>query len=162
MPVRQSTSGWKICFLIRLSKPTKSRIIVTGDKTRDEVEVVLRKKSGVEGIFTGSVPTRYGTTPVADETLDVQGDEEIRATYTPNFSRRELPRRRRFSPTPTKEFADISQSLGADGTPVRHFNIGIPLHFRLEDADLNLDAFKVESTELKGCDRSTGNVNYPL
>ena len=36
-----------------------------------------------------------------------------------------------------------------DGTPIRHFNVGIPLHFRVEDADLNVDSFTVESTELK-------------
>ena len=72
------------------------KITVAGDKTKDEVEVILQKKLGTEGIFTGSVPTRYGTTPVADGTLDVQGDEEIRATLYTKFSGRELPRRRRF------------------------------------------------------------------
>ena len=36
-----------------------------------------------------------------------------------------------------------------DGTLVRHFNVDIPLHFRLEDADLNVNSFKVESTELR-------------
>ena len=83
------------------------KISVTGDKTRDEVEVILRKRSGAEGIFTGSVPTRYGTTAVADETLDVQGDEEIRATYTPKFPRGELPCRRGFRLTLTKEWVGI-------------------------------------------------------
>ena len=124
------------------------KITVTGDKTRDEVEVTLRKKSGVEGIFTGSVPTRYGTTPVADKTLDVQGDEEIRAIYTPNFLGVNYP--------VVEDFAYANRGVRGyfaitrgDGTPVRHFNIGIPLHFRLEDADLNLDSFKVESTVLK-------------
>ena len=124
------------------------KVIVTGDKTGDEVEVVLRKKSGVEGIFTGSVPTRYGTTPVADETLDVQGDEEIRATYTPTFLGVNYPvvEDSAYTNKGVRGYVAITRS---DGTPVRHFNIGIPLHFRLEDADLNLDAFKVESTELK-------------
>ena len=124
------------------------KITVTGDKTRDRVEVTLRKKSGVEGIFTGSVPTRYGTTPIADETLDVQGDEEIRATYTPNFLGVNYP--------VVEDFAYANKGLRGylaitrrDGTPVRYFNVGISLHFRLEDADLNLDSFKVESTDLK-------------
>ena len=124
------------------------KITVTGDKTADEVGVTLRKKSGVEGIFTGSVPTRYGTTPIADDTLDVQGDEEIRATYTPTFLGVNYP--------VVEDFAYASKGVRGylaitreDGTPVRHFNVGIPLHFRLEDADLNLDSFKVESTELK-------------
>ena len=124
------------------------KIAVSGDKTRDQVEVILRKKSGAEGIFTGSVPTRYGTTPVADETLDVQGDEEIRATYTPNFLGVNYP--------VVEDSAHVNKGVRGylaitrgDGTLVRHFNVGISLHFRLEDADLNLDPFKVESTALK-------------
>ena len=124
------------------------KITVTGDKTRDGVEVILRKKSGVEGIFTGSVPTRYGTTPVADETLDIQGDEEIRATYTPNFLGVNYPVVEDFAYANKGVRGYLAITRG-DGTLVRHFNVGIPLHFRLEDADLNLDSFKVESTELK-------------
>ena len=124
------------------------KITVTGDKTRDRVEVILRKKSGVEGIFTGSVPTRYGTTPVADETLDIQGDEEIRATYTPNFLGVNYPVVEDFAYANKGVRGYLAITRG-DGTLVRHFNVGIPLHFRLEDADLNLDSFKVESTELK-------------
>ena len=124
------------------------KIVVTGDKTGDEVEVILRKKSGGEGIFTGSVPTRYGTTPVADETLDVQGDEEIRATYTPIFLGVNYPVVKDSAYVNKGVRGYLAITLG-DGTLVRHFNIGIPLHFRLEDADLNLDSFKVESTELR-------------
>ena len=124
------------------------KITVTGDKTRDRVEVILRKKSGVEGIFTGSVPTRYGTKPIADETLDIQGDEEIRATYTPNFLGVNYPIVEDFAYTNKGVRGYLAITRG-DGTLVRHFNVGIPLHFRLEDADLNLDSFKVESTELK-------------
>ena len=124
------------------------QITVTGDKTRDEVEVILRKKSGVEGIFTGSVPTRYGTTPVADETLDVQGDEEIRAIYTPNFLGVNYPVVEDSAYANKGVRGHLAITRG-DGTPVQHFNVGIPLHFRLEDADLNLDSFKVESTKLR-------------
>ena len=116
------------------------KITVTGDKTRDRVEVILRKKSGVEGIFTGSVPTRYGTTPVADETLDIQGDEEIRATYTPNFLGVNYPVVEDFAYANKGVRGYLAITRG-DGTLVRHFNVGIPLHFRLEDADLNLDSF---------------------
>ena len=124
------------------------QITVTGDKTRDEVEVILRKKSGVEGIFTGSVPTRYGTTPVADETLDVQGDEEIRAIYTPNFLGVNYPVVEDSAYANKGVRGHLAITRG-DGTPVQHFNVGIPLHFRLEDVDLNLDSFKVESTKLR-------------
>ena len=102
------------------------KITVAGDKTRDAFEVTLRKKSGPEGIFTGSVPTRYGTTPVADETLDVQGDEEIRATYTPNFLGVNYPVVEDFAYT-NKGVRGYLAITHGDGIPVRHF-IGIPLH----------------------------------
>ena len=124
------------------------KITVTGDKTRDGVEVILYKRLGGEGVFIGSVPTRYGTTPVADETLDVQGDEEIRAVYTPNFLGVNYPI--------VEDLAYVNKGVRGyvtitreDGTPVRHFNVGVPLHFRVEDADLNLDSFEVESADLK-------------
>lgn len=124
------------------------KITVTGDKTKDEVDVTLHKKSRTEGIFTGSLPTRYGTTPVTDETLDVQGDEEIRATYTPNFLGVNYPIVEDFAYTNKGVRGNLAITR-ADGTLIRHFNVGAPLHFRLEDADLNLDSFKIESTDLK-------------
>jgi hypothetical protein len=121
------------------------KIMVSGDKTRDVVEVVLRRKLGTEGIFTGSVPTQYGTTPVADETLDVQGDEEIRAIYSPNFLGVNYPVVEDVAYTNKGVRGYLAITRGG-GTPVRHFNVGSPLHFRLEDADLNSDSFRVEST----------------
>ena len=123
------------------------KIMVTGDKTGDGVEVILRRKLGTEGIFTGSVPTRYGTTPVADETLDVQGDEEIRAIYTPNFLGVNYPvvEDSAYTNKGVRGYLAVTRS---DGTLVQHFNVGSTLHFRLEDADLNLDFFKAESTTL--------------
>ena len=124
------------------------KLTVTGDKTRDGVKVTLHKRSTVEGIFTGSVPTRYGTTAVADETLDVQGDEEIRAIYTPNFLGVNYPVVE-DSAYVNKGVRGYLRIIREDGTPVRHFNIGVPLHFRLEDEDLNLDSFRIESTDLK-------------
>ena len=124
------------------------KITVTGDKTKDKVDVTLYKKSRTEGIFTGSVPTQYGTTPVTDETLEVQGDEEIRATYTPNFLGVNYPVVEDFSYT-NKGVSGYLAITREDGTPIRHFNVGVPLHFRLEDADLNLDSFKIESAGLR-------------
>lgn len=123
------------------------KIMVVGNKTKDEVEVILQKKLGTEAIFTGSVPTRYGTTPVADGTLDVQGDEEIRAIYTPNFFGVNYPivEDSAYTNQGVRGYLAVTR---ADGTSVRHFNIGRPLYFRVEDADLNLDFFKVESTIL--------------
>ena len=135
-------------FLTTVVEADEVKIMVTGDKTRDGVEVILRKRSGTEGVFTGSVPTRYGTRPVADDTLDVQGDEEIRAIYTPNFLGVNYPvvEDSAYANKGVRGYLAISQG---DGAPIQHFNVGAPLHFRLEDPDLNLDSFKVESTNLK-------------
>ena len=135
-------------FLTTVVEADEVKITVTGDKTRDGVEVTLHKRPGTEGIFTGSVPTRYGTTPVADEVLDVQGDEEIRATYTPNFLGVNYPivEDSAYANKGVRGYLAITRG---DGTPIQHFNVGVPLHFRLEDPDLNLDSFKVESTNLK-------------
>ena len=135
-------------FLTTVVEADEVKIMVTGDKTGDWVEVILRKRSGTEGIFTGSVPTRYGTRPVADETLDIQGDEEIRAIYTPNFLGVNYPvvEDSAYANKGVRGYLAITRG---DGTPIQHFNVGVPIHFRLEDPDLNLDSFKVESTNLK-------------
>ena len=122
-------------------------ITVTGDKTRDLVEVTLTKKLGAEGLFVGSVPTRYGTTPVADGTLDVQGDEEIRAIYTPDFASVNNPivEDHAYANKGDRGYLVITRR---DGVPVRHFNVASPLYFQLTDADLNLDPFVAESANL--------------
>ncbi len=135
-------------FLTTIVKADEVKIMVSGDKTGDRVEVILGKRLGTEGIFTGAVPTRYGTTPVADETLDVQGDEEIRATYTPNFLGVNYPVVEDFAYTNRGTRGYLAITRG-DGSPIQHFNVGVPLHFRLEDSDLNRDSFKIESTALK-------------
>ncbi|MCZ6681163.1 MAG: discoidin domain-containing protein [Candidatus Poribacteria bacterium] len=123
-------------------------IAVVSDTTNDRVEVTLSKKLGAEGIFVASLPTRYGTTPVADETLDVQGGEEIRAIYTPNFPNVNNPvvEDSAYTNKGSRGYIVITRK---DGATIRHFNIGMPLYFRLQDADLNLDPFVVESTNIK-------------
>ncbi len=124
------------------------KVTVTGNKTNDEAKVVLMAIPEAEGVFVASIPTRYGTTPVADGTLDVQSDEEIRAVYAPDFP---------FADAVTVEDrAYVNKGVRGrlmitrqDGTIIRYFNPGNPLHFQLEDADLNLDAFVVESTPIQ-------------
>ena len=134
-------------FLSTVVSDDTVKVTVTGNKTNDEAEVLLRAVPEVEGVFIASIPTRYGTTPVADGTLDVQGDEEIRAVYASDFP---------FAYAVTVEdHAYVNKGVRGrlmitrqDGTIVRYFNPGSPLHFQLEDTDLNLDAFVVESTPI--------------
>ena len=124
------------------------QVTVTGNKTNDEAEVLLKAVPEVEGVFIASIPTRYGTTPVADGTLDVQGDEEIRAVYASDFP---------FAYAVTVEDrAYVNKGVRGrlmitrqDGTIIRFFNPGSRLHFQLEDADLNLDAFAQESSHIQ-------------
>ena len=124
------------------------KVTVTGNKTNDEAEVLLRAIPEVEGVFVASIPTRYGTTPVADGTLDVQGDEEIRAVYMPDlpFANAVAVEDRAYVNKGVRGRLIITRQ---DGTIIRYFNPGSPLHFQLEDADLNLDAFVVESTPIQ-------------
>ena len=124
------------------------KVTVTGNKTNDEAEVLLKAVPEVEGVFIASIPTRYGTTPVSDGTLDVQGDEEIRAVYASDFP---------FAYSVTVEdSAYVNKGVRGrlmitrqDGTIIRYFNPGSPMHFQLEDADLNRDAFVQESSHLQ-------------
>ena len=123
------------------------QITVSGNKTQDRVKVILRKRPEAQGVFTAFVPTRYGTSPIADETLDVQGAEEIRAVYNP--------------PSPIVQDFGIADYtyvnygvrgnlsiVNQDGTRLGNFNIGSALYFRLEDADLNSDPFMTETAKI--------------
>ena len=123
------------------------QITVTGNKTQDRVEVTLRKHPEVQGVFTAFVPTRYGTSPIADETLDVQGAEEVRAVYNP--------------PSPIVQDFGIADYtyvnygvrgnlsiVNQDGSHLGNFTIGSTLYFRLEDADLNADPFVAETVKI--------------
>ena len=122
-------------------------ITVSGNKTQDSVRVTLRKHPEAPGVFTAFVPTRYGASPIADGTLDVQGAEEVRAVYNP--------------PSPIVQDFGIADYtyvnhgvrgnlsiVNQDGTLLSNFNIGRSLYFRLEDADLNADPFVAESAAI--------------
>ena len=135
-------------FLSAVAGDDTIKVAVAGNKTNDKAEVVLKAIPEAEGVFTASIPTRYGTTPVADGTLDVQGDEEIRAVYTSGipFANAIAVEDRAYVNKGVRGRLMITRR---DGTIIRYFNPGSPLHLQLEDADLNLDAFVVESTTIQ-------------
>ncbi|MDE0186471.1 MAG: discoidin domain-containing protein [Candidatus Poribacteria bacterium] len=135
-------------FLSAVTGEDSIKVAVTGNKTNDKAEVVLKAIPETEGVFAASIPTRYGTTPVADSTLDVQGDEEIRAVYTSGipFANAVAVEDRAYVNKGVRGRLMITRR---DGTIIRYFNPGSPLHFQLEDADLNRDAFVVEATTIQ-------------
>lgn len=136
------------------------QIAVSGNKTQDRVEVTLQKHPEAHGVFTAFVPTRYGTSRIADETLDVQGAEEVRAVYNP--------------PSPIVQDFGIADytyvNYGArgnlsivnqEGTHLGNFNIGNTLYFRLEDTDLNSDPFVVETAKMLVAKTDPQNTTQP-
>ena len=135
-------------FLSTVAGGDTVKVTVTGNKTNDVAEIVLAAIPEVEGVFAASIPTRYGTTPVANGTLDVQGDEEIRAVYTSNFpfANAVVVEDRAYVKKGVRGRLVVTRQ---DGTIIRYFNPGSRLHFQLEDVDLNLDAFVVESTPIQ-------------
>ncbi|MFQ6039378.1 MAG: discoidin domain-containing protein [Candidatus Poribacteria bacterium] len=122
-------------------------ITVSGDKTNDLAEVTLEPFPDKEGAFFGSIPTRYGTTPIYDNTLDVVGDAEVTAVYQPNFPGVYTP--------PVTDSVYVNKGtrghlliVRADGTKVDNFNAGATLYFRLRDSDLNLNPYAPDSADI--------------
>jgi hypothetical protein len=123
------------------------KITVSGNRTNDLAEVILERFPDKEGAFFGSIPTRYGTTPIYDNTLDIVGDEKITAVYKPDFPGIYTP--------PVTDSAYVNKGtrghiliVRADGTEVDNFNAGATLYFRLEDTDLNLSPYAKDSTDI--------------
>ena len=123
-------------------------ITIYGNRTQDQVDVVLEKKPNQNGVFWGVVPTRYGRTAVADDTLDVQGEEAVTAIYSPQFSA--------INATTVEDITYANKGIRGnltvtrkDGSVLRNFNIGATLYFRLEDQDLNVDPSITESANLR-------------
>ncbi|HIE29691.1 TPA: hypothetical protein EYP66_20675 [Candidatus Poribacteria bacterium] len=124
-----------------------AKITVSGDKTNDLAEVILEPFPDKEGAFFGSIPTRYGTTPIYDNTLDVVGDAEVTAVYKPNFPGIYTP--------PVTDSAYVNKGtrghiliVRADGTKIDNFNAGATLYFRLQDSDLNLNPYAPDSADI--------------
>ena len=136
-------------------------VTVTGNKTKDKVDVVLRKHPEAEGVFVASIPTRYSQTAIADDTLEVQGGEEIRAVYIPPF---EVAHDFAIADHTyvNKGVRGLMVIARSDGKIVHNFNIGTTLHFRLEDADLNTDPSAVESTTISVFKMQGGAESAPL
>jgi len=125
----------------------KAKIVVSGNRTNDRVTLNLDKVIGEEGLFYGMLATRYGKTPIDDNTLDVQGGEKITATYQPNFPG--------VYNLTVEDSTYVNKGnrgeiliVKNDGTPVYNFNPGAMLYFRLEDQDLNKDPFGVDFTDI--------------
>ena len=138
-------------------------VTVTGDKTGDALNTTLIRLPSAEGVFIGSISTRFGMSPIADDILDIQGGEAVSATYVPppelgrGFAIADSAYVRRG----TRGNLTI---LSAEGQLVRRFNIGAPLHFRLEDADLNSDPFTVEFADVEVVveDAETSRTSPPM
>ena len=137
----------KDLLLSTVDATIKPTVTVSGDKTNDLVTVTLDKVLGEEGLFRGSITTRYGTTPIYDDTLDVQGDEEITASYQPDFPG--------VYSLQVEDTAYVNKGnrgqiliVKNDGTPVYNFNSGAKLYFRLEDSDLNKDPFDIDYADI--------------
>ena len=123
-------------------------ITVYGDRTQDQVDVVLEKRPDQDGVFVGVVPTRYGRTAIVDDTLDVQGEEAVTAIYAPQFST--------INTTTVEDITYTDKGVSGnltiireDGSTLQNFNIGSTLYFRVEDQDLNVDPSATESIKLR-------------
>ena len=147
---------WLEDLLISTVNPdAEVKITVNGNKTNDLATVFLDKFPDRDGVFYGSIPTRYLNTPVYDDVLDVQGGEEITAVYKPNFPG--------IYATSVTDNAYVNKGtrghiliVHADGTQIENFNAGAILHFRLEDTDLNISAFAVDIADIWVSTSTTG------
>ncbi|MFC1716121.1 sugar-binding protein [Candidatus Poribacteria bacterium] len=133
--------------LSNISPNTPARIIVSGNKTGDSEEVLLQEQPGEQGIYIGSISTNYGTTPVQDGILQVRGGEEVSATYNP-----------RTPGAPSGPIVDTTYAnegsagrltiAGENGLKLTNFNAGDTLYIKLEDFDLNLNSFALDTVDI--------------
>ena len=134
-------------------------ITVVSDVTKDSLDLMLRSLNHenqrrkqtdgmtrpLDGVYVGNVATRYGSTPIADQTLDVQGGETIRVIYQPELSSGTIIE---DSTLVTKGNSGYLEIVTENGTSIRNFNIGTRLYFRVEDPDLNQDPHVVDRTSI--------------
>lgn len=125
-------------LLTTLSEATSARVAVSSERTGDTVDVVLAPVSGESGKFVGTLPTRYSPSPIPDGTLDVQGGDDVRATY-----RSVLPDVFRVQVTDTARVRTGTRAkvtlVNPDGSEAPVVLPGSPVHVRIEDADANAD-----------------------
>ncbi|MDP6746438.1 MAG: discoidin domain-containing protein [Candidatus Poribacteria bacterium] len=134
-------------------------ITVVSDVTKDSLDLMLRSLNHenqrrkqtdgmtrpLDGVYVGNVATRYGSTPIADQTLDVQGGETIRVIYQPELSSGTIIE---DSTLVTKGNSGYLEIVTENGTSIRNFNIGTRLYFRVKDPDLNQDPHVVDRTSI--------------
>jgi hypothetical protein len=123
------------------------RITVKGNETRDTEEVLLEKQGLEKGIYTGSISTSYGATPVQDGILQVRGGEEIKAIYYPQTPG--APSQPIIDTTYTNKGTTGKITItGVNGLRLTNFNAGDTLYFRLEDTDLNMDLLAIDTADI--------------
>ena len=134
-------------------------ITVISDVTKDSLDLMLRSLNhetqsqkptdgvthSLNGVYVGQVATRYGSTPIADHTLDVQGGETIRVIYQPELSSGAIIE---DSTSVAKGNSGYLEIVTENGTSIRNFNIGTRLYFRVEDPDLNQDPYVVDRSSI--------------
>ncbi len=147
------STGQKIYFrlddfvLSNTSPNTPARIIVRGEGTKDEEEVLLEESPGEKGIYIGSIATSYGTRSVKDGVLQVRGGEEVAAIYRPQTPG--APSSPITDTTYTSKGSTGKITItGANGLKLSHFNAGDTLYLKLEDMDLNLDLFVIDTVDI--------------
>ncbi|MGQ9609249.1 MAG: hypothetical protein ACUVWN_08100 [bacterium] len=155
-------AGQKIYFrlddlvLSSLSRKTAT-ITVRSSITKDSEEVKLEEipyPSGGQrgqGIYIGSIMTSYGTKPLQDGILQVQGNEEISAIYNPKIV--DPLTHKPMEQITAKAIVNIGNTgklsiLSSEGTKISNFSIGETLYFKLEDADLNREKTKIDTAEI--------------
>ena len=154
-------AGQKIYFrlddvLLSSMQRSSARISVRSSLTKDSEDIVLDEipspgsKRG-RGIYIGSIRTNYDITSARDGVLQVQGGEEIKATYITPYND---PQTRK--PIETSDSAKVSKGntgkleiTSFDGQKIYNFNIGDRLYFKLEDPDLNINNSGVDTAEIR-------------
>ncbi len=156
------SAGQKIYFrlddlvlssLLRKTASITVRSIITKDSEEVKLEEVPYPNGGQrgQGIYIGSILTNYGTKPLQDGILQVQGGEEISVIYNPRIIDPLI--RKPMEQITAKAIVNIGNTgklniVSSEDTKISNFNIGETLYFRLEDADLNKEKTKIDYAEI--------------
>jgi len=133
-----------------------ARITVRSSITKDSEEVVLEEmpspgsKRG-QGIYVGSIRTSYGLTSIRDNILQVQGGEEIKAVYIPQFTdpQRKTTEQISDSANVNKGTTGKINIVSINGQKLYNFNIGDKLYFKVEDPDLNISNSNIDKVDIR-------------
>ncbi|MGB9595102.1 MAG: sugar-binding protein [Candidatus Poribacteria bacterium] len=154
-------AGQKIYFrlddvLLSSMQRNTARISVKSSLTNDSEEIVLDEvpspgsKRG-QGIYIGSIRTEYDTKSNRDGILQIQGGEDVKATYITLYND---PQTRK--PIETSDSVKVNKGktgkleiTSFDGKKIYNFNIGDRLYFKLEDNDLNVNSSNIDTVEIR-------------